>query len=124
MKPNSFRDKSKLRITRWSARAGVLSLLLSITALVLLPQIAFFSITRNSNGTFEENFGILIFYLIIGSLIIFLAFISSLIGLTLGIIAFRKGERSRVLWVGIVPSVLFLTFISISLIFYLVQYLG
>ena len=81
---SQFMEKPKTKITWWAMIFG-LSLFLPPLASSALPNITWGAVN-------------VIQFLLIPLLIL---------ALTTGIIAFKRGERSYILWIGLVPAILF-----------------
>jgi len=95
-----FREKPKTKTAWWAMGLGLATFFiptfLGIFAAVIRPII---------DTASSENFGVVIGF---GAGIF--ALILAISSLVMGICAFKKGERSWVLWVGFVPSILVAAF--------------
>jgi len=94
---SKFKEKPKTKTAWWAMGLGlatilVVQVLLSIFAAVIRPMI-----DKASN----ENIGATI-----GFSVMIFALVLSVSALVAGILAYRKGERSWVLWAGFVPAIL------------------
>ena len=91
-----FKDKPKTKTAWWAMGLGLATILggplLGIFAVVLRPIL---------DKASSENIGAVIGF---GSMIV--ALILPVSALVTGVRAFKKGERSWVLWVGFVPAIL------------------
>ena len=93
---SKFKEKPKTKIAWWAMGLGLGTILvwpmLGIFAAVVRPMI---------DEASSENVGAVAGF---GSMIV--ALILSVSALVTGVLAFKKGERSWVLWVGFVPAIL------------------
>jgi hypothetical protein len=93
---SKFKEKPRTKTAWWAMGLGLATILvyplLGIFAAVVRPMI-----DKASN----ENVGAVAGF---GSMIV--ALILSVSALVTGVLAFKKGERSWVLWVGFVPAIL------------------
>ena len=94
---SKFKEKPRTKTAWWAMWLGLSTvlggpMLLGIYTAVIRPII---------DITISENAGQIIGF---GSMIV--ALISLISALVLGIVAFRKGERSWVLWLGFIPAIL------------------
>ena len=94
---SAFKDSPKTKTAWWAMGLGLASLFvppfLGIFAAVIRPLI--------DQATGSESIGIPIGF---GMVVFALAL--SISALVLGILAYKKGERSWVLWLGFVPAIL------------------
>ncbi|HAI74592.1 MAG TPA: hypothetical protein DCS28_00365 [Candidatus Moranbacteria bacterium] len=95
---SKFNEKPKTKIAWRAMYLGVATLLipqfLGIFAAVIRPMIDKASVNNENIGrTLGFSFGIF-------------AFVLSVSALVTGILAFRKGERSWVMWLGFIPAIL------------------
>ena len=92
---SKFRDLPKLKTTWWAMGLGlgtpIIFPALGIFAAVLRPFLD--SVSGDAIGASA------------GFVMIFLVLLLLLSALTLGIISFRRGERSWVLWLGFAPAI-------------------
>jgi hypothetical protein len=93
---SKFKEKPKTRTAWWAMRLGLSTVLiwpiLDIFAAVLRPII---------DKASSENTGALIGF----GLMVFLLLLS-VVALVASVRAFKKGERSWVLWIGFIPAIL------------------
>jgi cytochrome c biogenesis protein CcdA len=91
-----FRDKPKTKITWWAFGLGILPLfsgpILGVMAAVVVPFIAK-NTSEGVGSAIGFSVGILTLAITIAALIC-------------GTIAFRRGERSWVMWFGFIPAIL------------------
>ncbi|MFA6027788.1 MAG: hypothetical protein WC752_02580 [Patescibacteria group bacterium] len=90
-----FNEKPKTKICWISMILGLISIssgpILGISAAVLMPFLS--SMNENIAGT-------------IGIVSVIMVFVMTIVALVVAILAYRKGERSWAMWVGLVPAVL------------------
>lgn len=93
---SQFRDKPKLKITWWAMWLGLVTLfggqILGISAALLVPLI-----TKNTSEKVGSS---------IGFSVMILTFAVLIITLILSIKAYRHGERSWAMWLGLIPAIL------------------
>jgi len=94
---SQFNEKPKTKIAWWAMGLGLAAFLGSQMLLGIFTAVIRPMIDKASN----ENIGAIVGF---GVMIIALAL--SVSALVAGIRAFKKGERSWVLWVGFVPAIL------------------
>ena len=94
---SKFKDKPKTKTAWWAMGLGLAAIfgsqiLLGVFTAVIRPMI---DKASNENVGATIGFGVMIFALAL-----------SVSALVAGVRAFKKGERSWVLWVGFVPAIL------------------
>jgi hypothetical protein len=88
----AFKKKPKLAITWWAMVLGLL-------ALLVFPLLGLYSLINKTLGAAE-----------LGPSVGITGIIITIAAVTTGAIAFKKGERSWVLWVGFGPALLLAAF--------------
>jgi hypothetical protein len=88
MNTKAFKKKPKLAITWWATVLGLL-------ALLEFPLLGIYSLIKKTLGAVE-----------LGPSVGIVGIIVTTAAVVLGTIAFKKGERSWVLWVGFGPALL------------------
>lgn len=103
---SKFSDGPKTKTARWAMGLGMATLFvppfLGIFAAVIRPMID--RVSSENTGA-AIGFGIGIFVLAL-----------SISALVAGILAFRKGERSWALWVGLIPAILVCTLFVLMIV--------
>ena len=93
---SKFKEKPKTKTAWWAMWLGLSTVLtmpiLGVYSAVLRPILDKAS-SENTGAAIGLNFGVILFLL-------------SIVALVVCIRAFRKGERSWILWVGFVPAIL------------------